>query len=306
MKSRPPRNMAASVKQRLLNLARERREDFNFLLLRYGSERLLHRLSRSPFAAEFILKGALLFHLAPVAIPHRPTKDVDLLGKGTPDLGRLATVFRRVSRTRVPDDGLLFDPTSVTAGRIREDREYEGVRVKLLARLGAARISVQVDVGFGDAVTPAPKLETLGTLLDLPAPRLRIYPWATVIAEKCQAIVDLGMANTRMKDFFDLHHLAGAVPMEGTLLARALAATFKRRKTDVSRKAPVGLSEDFARDPGKRAQWTAFLRRLGAESPRPPLPGVLVFLREFLMPPLESLSRKDGFQKTWSPGGPWR
>ena len=306
MKSRPSRNMAASVKQRLLNLARDRREDFNFLLTRYGGERFLYRLARSGYSRDFVLKGALLFHVAPVPVPHRPTKDVDLLGKGSADPARLSSLFRKIIQVVVPDDGLVFDPKSISAVRIQGEEQYEGIRVKLLALLGSARVTLQIDIGFGDAVTPAPRRETLETLLDLPAPRLLVYPWVTTVAEKLEAIVDLGMANCRMKDFFDLRHLSETTAFDGPLLARAIIATFKRRKTRLPESVPMGLTQEFGKDAIKQTQWAAFLRRIGQEPDRSPLVKILATLRRFLMSPMEAGVCKALFKKKWSPGGPWR
>jgi hypothetical protein len=229
MSARPPRDAAASVKQRLLNLATQRGEDFNFLLTRYAVERLLYRLAQSAYDSQFVLKGAMLFHLRSGTLPHRPTRDVDFLGRGSPTPARLKQMFRELCTAQVVDDGLVFNKHSVRAEPIREEQDYEGVRLQLEARMGSARLPVQVDVGFGDALTPPPKREHLATLLDFPAPYLLICPWETVIAEKFQALVDLGMANSRMRDFFDLHYLATTLHLDGSTLATAIQATFTRR-----------------------------------------------------------------------------
>jgi hypothetical protein len=189
------RNVAHSVRDRLLKLSKERREEFNFVLLRYGPERFLYRLTRSIHADEFVLKGAMMFTLWSKH-PHRATKDLDLLGYGPPDLGRLADPFRNVCITEVEDDGVVFRPETVVAERIKEDAEYEGVRVTLDGKLGTARLSLQVDVGFGDAVTPEPEPIDFPTLLPGPAPRLRVYPREAVVAEKLHAMVNLGLTNS--------------------------------------------------------------------------------------------------------------
>jgi len=306
MSSRPPRNAAASIKQRLLNLAMARGEDFNFLLTRYAVERLLYRLDQSGYGGQFVLKGAMLFHLTSGTLPHRPTRDVDFLGRGDPTPTRLERVFREISRVQVADDGLVFDEQSVWAERIREEQEYEGVRVKVKGRMGSARIPVQVDVGFGDALTPAPRRERLTTLLDLPAPYLLICPWETVIAEKFQTLVDRGMANSRMRDFFDLHYFAATLSFDGATFAAAIQATFKRRRTPLPAEIPVGLSPAFGADNLKQTQWQAFVGRLRLNTKQRALSDVLEGLRSFLMPPLEALTHKRPFQMTWPPGGPWR
>jgi hypothetical protein len=207
----------------------------------------------------------MLFHLW-TAAPHRPTRDVDLLGRGTPDLALLEEVFRAVCALAVEEDGLDFAPDSVVAERFKDDAEYEGVRVMLDARLGSARIRLQIDVGFGDAVVPPPEPAEFPVLLDQPAPRLRVYWRQTVVAEKLQAMVDLGLANSRMKDFFDLRFLASTFDFAGPELAGAIEATFARRNTAVPQEVPTGLTDGFAADTAKQTQWRAFPHR---SRPRP-------------------------------------
>jgi predicted nucleotidyltransferase component of viral defense system len=279
------RNTAASVKQRLLNLARERGDEFNVVLTRYGIERLLYRLYRSEHRDRFVLKGAILFHLWSET-PH-------------------AAVFRAVCETVVEEDGLVLLPDSVRVERIREDSEYEGLRVNLLGRLGVARIPLQVDVGFGDVTVPAPDLAELPVLLGHPAPRLRVYRRETVIAEKLHAMVDLGMANSRMKDLYDLRFLQSAFAFDGIDLALAVEATFARRRTPVPLEVPVALTAEFAKDETKASQWMAFLRRSRLEAEDLALADVVADLREFLLPPLAALASGSTFERTWPPGGPW-
>ena len=224
-----PRNLPASVRSRLLALAKSRGEDFTFVLMRYGLERLLFRLGRSAHAHEFVLKGAMLFPLWS-GNPHRSTKDLDLLGFGSPDASRLVRVFREVVAIPVPD-GIEFLPETVKAVPIREDAIYDGIRVTLEALLTAARMHLQVDVGFRDAVVPAPLETSYPTMLDVPAPVLRAYPREAVIAEKLHAMVDLGLANSRMKDFFDLWFLASNFSFDGGTLGESVRSTFGRRAT---------------------------------------------------------------------------
>lgn len=192
-----PRNLPASVRQRLLNLARERGEDFNFLLTAYGMERLMYRLGQSPYRRDFVLKGAMLFR-AWSGATYRPTRDLDLLGRGEAAVARLVRIFEEVWQAAVPADGLELEAGSIRGEEIREAQEYGGIRIRMTALLGNARISLQVDVGFGDAVTPAAKEITIPALLDTPAPVLYAYPPESVVAEKFQAMVTLGVANTRM------------------------------------------------------------------------------------------------------------
>jgi len=253
-------NLAASIRARLKNHVDAAKEDFNLTLTRYGLERLLYRLSASPHAGRFLLKGALLFSLW-YDQPHRPTRDADLLAFGADDVDAMVDTFREICA--VPcDDGLAFDPGSVRGAEIRKSAGYGGVRIELLARLDGARISLQADVGFGDAVTPGPQAVVYPVMLDgLPAPEMRAYPKSTVVAEKLHAICLLGLANTRMKDYFDLDLLLQDEATDPAELRRAIEATFERRKFELPGDWPVGLSDAFAADPVRQVQWNAFLRK---------------------------------------------
>jgi hypothetical protein len=204
---KPLTNVAASVRARLLQLAKQGGEDFHYVLTRYALERLLVRLVRSPYRTVFVLKGAMLFRSWSPTL-HRPTKDLDLLGSGAPDLDRLAGIFRDLCAVAVEDDGLMLDPKSVAARRIKEDAEYEGVRITMRASIGTAKLELQIDVGFGDAVTPAASEIDFPTLLGAEPVRILAYPRETVVAEKVEAMVHLGIANSRMKDFSDVWFLA--------------------------------------------------------------------------------------------------
>jgi hypothetical protein len=253
-------NRAASVRARLLNRASSDRADFNLMLTRYSLERLLYRLSVSPWADQFLLKDALLFDLW-FDQPHRPARDIDLLGFGPSELDHLVAVFQQVC-VQSSDDGMVFEQGSVQAARIRKEVNYEGVRVKLLGTLDGARCTVQIDVGYGDAVTPAAELVQFPALLaDIAPPSFRAHPVYTVIAEKYEAIVSLGMANMRLKDYFDLWFLATHAEIDETILRQAVQATFARRRTEVPQAAPTGLSDAFATSPIKQQQWRAFLAK---------------------------------------------
>ncbi len=253
-------NRAASIRARLKNRADAEKQDFDLVLTRFGLERLLYRLSVSRHAPSYLLKGALLFALWYDA-PLRPTRDADLLGFGPDDVESARAVFRETCAIEA-DDGIVFDAGSVRAERIRKEAGYGGVRVVLRATLEGARISLQVDIGFGDVVTPAPEAIAYPVLLDdLPAPGLKAYPKATVVAEKFQALCALGMANTRMKDYFDLWVLLRANDLDDPELARAIRATFVRRRTPMPNGIPAGLSDAFAADASKRTQWRAFVGR---------------------------------------------
>ena len=299
------KNLAASVKQRLLNLSRERGQDFNLVLTRYGVERILYRLSCSNHRDEFVLKGAMLFHLWSDA-PHRPTRDVDLLGEGSPDVGRVGNVFREICITSVEDDGIDFDPDAIRVERIRDDSEYHGVRVRIEGWLGEARLPVQVDVGFGDAVIPAPEIVEFPALLDQPSPKLRAYRRETVVAEKLQAMVDLGIANSRMKDFYDLRYLASRFSFDGSMLLAAIQSTFRRRGETSPAEIPIALTAAFASDDSKQEQWVAFMQRSKLGEKGLTLKEVVEFLAEFLQPPLAALRAANSLDLTWPPGGPWQ
>lgn len=256
--------------------------DFNLILTRYSLERLLYRLSVSPWADQFLLKGALLFDLW-FDQPHRPTRDIDLLGFGSSEIDDLIEVFQQVC-VQSSDDGMVFDQRSVQAARIRKEANYEGVRVTLLGTLDGARCSVQIDVGYGDAVTPAAELVQFPALLeDVTSPSLRAYPVYSVIAEKYEAIVSLGMANTRLKDYFDLWFLATYAEIDEAVLLKAIQATFARRRTEVPKAAPLGLSDTFAVSPIKQQQWQAFLSKSKLKAPD--LTEVAAVLRRFLRLP---------------------
>ena len=254
------RNVAASIRARLKQHADARQQDFNLTLTHYGLERLLYRLSISPHANSYLLKGALLFALW-YDQPHRPTRDADLLGFGPDDIESAVSAFREICQIAV-DDGVAFDLASVKGAAIRKEAGYGGVRVDLLATLDGARIALQVAIGFGDAVTPAPKSVNYPVLLEgLPAPQLRAYPKYTVVAEKFHAVCLLGMANTRMKDYFDLWVLLTEGALDPSELHRAVEATFQRRKLAVPNAVPSGLSDAFALDAAKQKQWVAFLKK---------------------------------------------
>ena len=258
--------------------ARQRGEDFNRLLNRYAIERFLYRLSRTPAADRFCLKGALLFELWFHAF-YRPTADADFLGLGPKNAEALAGDLRAACRAESAD-GMRFDPDSIRIEEIREDARYGGLRAKLIGALGTARCPVLLDFGYGDAVTPGMDESLFPVVLDdLPAPRLHIYPRATAAAEKLEAIVHLGMANTRLKDYFDLCALAREGQIEAPLLGQAVAATFRRRETPIPTEMPLGLSDEFAGDSGKQKQWLAFLRKNRLDAP--PLRDVVAEIRKF-------------------------
>jgi hypothetical protein len=254
------RNLAASVRARLKQHADATKQDFNLTLTHYGLERLLYRLSISQHASNFLLKGALLFTLW-YDVAHRPTRDADLLGFGPDDVDTAVSTFQEICRTPA-EDGLVFDSDSVKGSIIRKQAGYGGVRIDIQANLDGARIALQVDIGFGDVVTPAPEAISYPALLeDFPAPQLRAYPKYTVVAEKFHALCLLGLANTRMKDYFDLRVLLDDTSLDPSEMRRAIEATFERRKMPMPTTVPVGFTESFAGNPSKHIQWKAFLKK---------------------------------------------
>jgi predicted nucleotidyltransferase component of viral defense system len=296
--------MAASVRGRLLKKSQETGDTFNRLLILYAIERLLFRLSQSPDRANFVLKGAMLFALWTGRM-HRPTRDLDLLGFGDSGPERLAALFRSLCTLPVEDDGLLFQADSVTVEEIREDQEYGGQRVILKGVLGTAEITLQVDVGFGDAITPAAVEVDYPTLLAMPAPHLRAYPRETVVSEKLEAMTNLGMANSRMKDFYDVWVLSREFEFQGESLRRAVSATFGRRATELPTGAPVALTAAFSTDAAKKTQWSAFLKRSELQDKAGELDAVVAALAVFLLPALTAATAGKEWPAAWPKGGPW-
>lgn len=290
------KNMAASVRAKLTNQAKEKGEELQNLLMRFASERLLYRLSQSKYKDNFLLKGAVLFTVW-FNEPHRPTKDLDLLGFGKNDIPTLENIFREICQIK-EEDGLQFIAESVKGEKIREEEIYEGVRLTLRSMLEKAIIPVQVDVGFGDAVTPKAKEESLPTILDLPAPRLNIYPKETVIAEKFEAMVKLGIGNSRMKDFWDVNYLIKEFEFDGALIQEAIRATFVSRQTDFPQGLPTALTNDFAVKPLITSRWDAFIRRNRIKT-YTDFSLVVKDLREFFSAILEAENQNKEFNAKW-------
>lgn len=295
---REPRNVGASVRARLLDRARAERSDFQILLTRYALERLLYRLSVSAHRDRFILKGAMLF-VTWVADPFRPTRDLDLLGHGDNDAEAIAETFRAICAQPVADDGVTFDVAALTAAPIREEVEYGGVRVRTTATITGARISIQIDIGFGDVITPAAIEIDYPALLDAPAPHLRAYPVETVVAEKFEALVTLGVANSRLKDFYDLWVISRTFKLRRSALVEAIQRTFERRGTVLPSVVPVGLTDEFAE--AWASQWRAFLGRDRMVAAPDAFAVAVEDLRLFLMPLVVGLEE----EQIWPPSGPW-
>jgi hypothetical protein len=290
------------VRARLLQHARASEQDYNRLLVRYAIERWLYRLSVSPYASQFLLKGALLFDLW-FDEPHRPTRDADLLGFGSAELPEVERRIAEICRIEYPD-GMQFDPVSIRVEAIRREANYSGARATVIGTLAGARCSVQIDIGFGDAVTPTPEQAAYPVILDdFAAPILRVYPRYTVVAEKVHALALLGMANSRMKDYFDLWYLAQRTEFDLGILATALRSTFERRAAPWPAALPIGLTDEFGVDARKREQWQAFIQRNQLDAPD--LREAVRQVRTLVAPALSADRAVSAGLDRWPPGGPW-
>jgi predicted nucleotidyltransferase component of viral defense system len=300
---REPKDLAASVHRRLLNRARETGRPFNEILQYYAMERFLYRLSQSKHADRFVLKGALLLHVWRPDLA-RATLDIDLLGRGSSEVGSIVAAATDVCLTSVEPDGMVFDAASVHGERIAEGGNYQGVRIRLRGRLGNARVTMRLDVAFGDQVVPAPEVVKYPPLLEYPAPRLAVYSRESTIAEKLEAMTALGIANSRMKDFYDIWLLARSFDFNGPTLAQAIAETFSTRGTE-AQASPTALSNDFAGNAEKQAQWRGFLRRSRVAPCPQELAEAIGALRIFLSPVLQAVSGGQSFRSVWRAPGPW-
>lgn len=290
------KNIGASVRARLLQLAKATGQSFDLVLTRFALERLLFRLSQSRHADRFVLKGAMLM-MSWFDDPHRGTRDLDLLGFGDPSAGPMLATFREIMALDA-GDGVEFDANALRVDRIREELEYGGLRLRTIASISGARINLTIDIGFGDALEPGVEDMDYPSMLDFPASRLRGYARETVIAEKFQAMVALGRANTRMKDFYDIWILSRSFAFDDDRLARAIVATFARRGTPIPENLPDALTPAFAADDQKQKQWRAFIEDV-AHDPGD-LAVVISDLTAFLMPHA-ALAREAGHRYAKTP-----
>jgi len=297
-------NKAASVKQRLLNLSRTRKENFSFLLERYMLERFLYRLGRSPYRESFLLKGAMLFSLWG-NLPHRMTRDMDLLGIGSPQLDAVKQKVTDICAEAYDDDGLIFDASSIVVVPIREQNLYDGVRVSLFCFLGKAKMRLQIDVGFGDSIYPQPTHSIYPAILDdLDAPQIEAYRMETTIAEKFHAMTDLGIRNSRLKDYFDIAWLVEHFEFEFDQVRGAIVHTFERRGSSLPKQLPLGLTETFATDAQKNTQWRAFLKKTHAHQPKT-LTETVDTIVCFLEPVIALLSQESENKMNWTSTEGW-
>ncbi len=296
--------VTASVHARLANQARAGGRPFQELLQYYGLERFLYRLSKSEYRERFILKGALLLRVwdAPMT---RPTRDIDLLGYTDNSIDSLEDIVRAICALKVEDDGLSFDPQHVRGERIKEDADYEGVRIKFTGLLERAKIPMQLDIAFGDVVFPAIEESAYPSLLGYPAPMLRMYPREAVVAEKFQAMVYLGTINSRMKDFYDVWLLSRRFDFDGPTLGEAMSRTFVNRETKID-PDPVCFRSEFFEANRAATQWQAFLKKApGVDAPST-LAEVAGQLRDFLLPVAHAVGKGLRFEGRWEAPGPWK
>ena len=298
------KNIGASVRARLLKLSKEQGQSFDLVLTRFALERLLFRLSQSRYADRFVLKGAMLL-MSWLKEPHRGTRDLDLLGFGDPTPDAMLQTFREIL-TQDTGDGVMFNANTLRVDRIREEVEYGGLRLRATASIGGARINLTIDIGFGNALEPGAEFIDYPVLLDHPAPRLQAYARETVIAEKFQAMVALGRANSRMKDFYDLWVISQHFDFRGGVLVEAIRRTFSRRDTAIPTEAPLALTSEYAEDITKQKQWAGFVNRLRPTARTNSLPEVIAALREFLQPVATATATAANFQKIWHAQGPWQ
>jgi predicted nucleotidyltransferase component of viral defense system len=298
------KNKAASIRARLLTLAQSKGEDYQRVLGRFAIERFLYRLGRSPFRDKFAIKGATLFTLW-TGQTHRPTKDLDLLGRGSSAIGEVEQTIRAICGIH-EEDGIAFDSGSVEGTKIKEDDEYDGVRIKLRAELAGARMPMQIDIGFADAVYPEPELVSFPVLLPMEAPLIRAYPREASIAEKFHAMVVLDIRNSRMKDFYDIWFMANTWTFDMASLRKAILTSFERRGSTIPTGVPFALTEDFLNDPQKKQLWSAFVSRLNLEDSAPSLEEVGTVLRSFLLPCVSGEPPSQVGFHTWIPTLNWK
>lgn len=288
---------SASVLAKLKNFRNETKGDFNQILSRYVGLRFLARIAESKYTNDFLVKGATLF-LIWGGDAYRPTRDIDLLGFNASDPEALASIMKEICSVDIGDDGIDFDPDSVQAAEIREGTDYGGIRCTIQAKIGSAKEQVQIDIGFGDAVNPEPEMVELPRILEeASVHQMKAYKFETAIAEKFQAMVELGLANSRMKDFYDIHYISQHNEFKGQILRKALSETFKRRRTKFPTDTPLPFSEEFWSDKQVTTRWSAFLRKNDLEYL--PLQDICQSLIDFLMPICLAEAKGEDFKMSW-------
>jgi len=298
------KNIDASVHQRLLNKAKDDGRPFNELLQHFAIERFIYRLSKSPHADRFLLKGALMF-LAWTGPGSRPTMDIDLLGKIDNSLEVIVAAMKDACETEVEPDGMAFHSETVTAARITEGADYEGVRCRVRSSLGKVRISLQIDIGFGDVIVPGPYKFSYPALFDFTPPELYGYTKESTIAEKFQTMVKFGVLNSRMKDFYDIWFLSRMLDFRGETLAEALEKTFENRNTPITAN-PTVFDLSFTKDEDKKVQWLGFIKKAKITDAPGSFEDVAAAVKVFLEPVVDSIVVRQTFHSIWTAPGPWR
>lgn len=303
MTEHPPKNIIASIHQRLLNASRQTGRRFNDLVMYYAVERYLYRLSQSAYRDRVVLKGGLMLNVWRTPVT-RITRDIDLLGRLSNEPQAIADVVRAICSVGVQDDGIVFDPDTISTNPIAEDADYEGVRAQFRGHFGKMPLAMQIDFGFSDVITPAPTEITYPTLLDHPPAHLLAYNRETAVAEKFQAMVKLGELNSRMRDFFDVWALSQGFAFEERLLADAIQSTFVRRGTKLEQQ-PACFGETFAATPEKIQQWKGFLKTAQVSQAPAELPEAIDSIKQFIIPVVEAIASGHDSDRQWQPGGPW-
>jgi len=296
---------AASVHQKLLNRARETNRPFNELLQYYAMERFLYRVSRSEYVDQFVLKGALLLRTIGIS-DIRSTRDIDFMSMDDSGIEKLKDVIADCCNVQVPEDGLEFESNDIEAGEIRENQVYQGYRFRVRGNLGNAKIYIQIDMGFGDIVTPDPIWIEFPTVLDEENPKIRAYTLETAIAEKYQAMIDLDLLNSRMKDFYDIWFLSKNLKFEGNVIQKAIEQTFKRRRTELPSEKPIVFKKNFYSDESKCIQWRSFKKKIEQEDLPSDLQTVIEQAEKFLWLPTEKTIQGENFKKKWAPDEGWK
>ncbi len=299
------KGLRASIHQRLLNVSKKHNENFQFTLTHYAIERFLYRFSISEYSEQFVLKGALLLTFWSQE-RFRPTRDIDMLGLGDISTPVLRKMMTDICRMQIDDDGIEFDAEDTRITDIREDQPFQGKRIRFNAYLGKAKAMIQLDIGYGDLITPKKTVIDYPSVLNMPIAKLQAYPLETVIAEKFQIMVDLGMQNSRMKDIYDLQFIARTFPFSGKDLQSAIRNTFNRRKTLITDKLPLVFTDEFKQDPQKNIQWLAFNNRIGLQDKTNTLDKAIEYLEQFLLSSYLSEARSEIIETEWKAGGPWQ
>jgi len=299
------KNIEASVRARLQNKAKETNRPFSEVFQYYGMERFLYRASQSNYIDKIILKGALMFTVWHVP-ERRTTLDIDFLAQYDNKIASIEKMIKDICKIKVIPDGLIFDSKIVKGQRIKEDADYEGVRVKFVGLLERSRISMQIDIGFGDSIYPKPKIIEYPVILDFPKPKLKGYPTESVITEKFEAMVKLGLLNSRMKDFYDIWLMMRQFDFDGLKLVEALKRTFKQRKTSLPKSKPLFDEEIYDEKSDRQTLWKAFLKKTDIKHAPEKLSVTAKAIEKFLIEPIVAVNKSEKFNAKWKAPGPWK